>query len=161
LGGAVSITVNVTELDVTVEPDAEILVDIASVGLPGPAGSGAGVSGIVAPGHSVAAGRAVALLGGIVGYVADFPSGGDDRRVVGVSLNSASAGGTVNIATSGPAANAGAGYTPNATYYTSSTALAGELTVSAPTTGTVVSVGYATDANTLFVQIGTYVEMLT
>lgn len=74
-------------------------------------------------------------------------------KAVGVTNNAALAGDIVQITTIGPVVLAGMGYTPGQRFWAGPN---GTLVTTPPSSGLVVPVGYAIDADTLNVQIESY-----
>ena len=76
-------------------------------------------------------------------------------KAVGVTKHAAAASAQIAIQVSGPVDLVGAGFTPGARFWAG---INGNLITSSPVAGMVVPVGYAVDADTLFVQIESYLE---
>ena len=77
-------------------------------------------------------------------------------RVLGVTKTSANLGEDVIVATSGPVDVTAAGLTAGAPYYV---AAGGTLTVTQPTSGLLVPIGFAADSDTFVVNVGDPIEL--
>lgn len=122
-------------------------------GPPGPPGPAGGTDTLVTTAEAIGAGRVVTLLpDGAHYYDPTVPNYG---KAVGVSKHAAAAGADLAIALIGPVSLIGAGYTPGTRFWAATN---GMLTSTPPVTGVVVPVGYAVDADTLFVQFESYLE---
>lgn len=141
-----------------VQPDlASVSVPVAPVP-PGPGGTqpgGATDSGMFTADVDLSAFRAVTRTDtGVAGYDPTLP---DPGVFYGVTSSAANAGGTINVVTDGPFLVGSSTLTPAATYY--AVGAGGALSAVAPTSGLLVPVGSAVDANTFNVSPGQIIDL--
>lgn len=122
-------------------------VDIAIANSPAPSGGSTTVQGTYPAGSSVSGGMVVMFSGNTV---VPFDPSVDTNytQIVGISNNGATIGNPVTVIMEGLLTSPGAFVV--GPYYAGS---GGTLTQSVPTTGILVEVGNATDANTLIVRV--------
>lgn len=123
-------------------------------GPPGPPGPSGGTDTLVTAAVAIGAGRVVTLESDGAHYYDPTTTAGYGKAV-GVSKHAAAANGDLAIALIGPVTLVGAGFTPGTRFWAAAN---GMLTSTPPTNGLVVPVGYAVDADTLFVQFESYLE---
>ncbi len=120
-------------------------------------GGGSGGTGLqeltVTAAQAVSALRVVTMTG--PGVVPFEPTAANAGLVLGVTRTAASGGQAVAVVTSGTLEGA-SGLTPGAVYYAGP---GGTLTTTQPTTGLLVAIGYAADADTFVVQVGDPIQL--
>lgn len=148
-----SITIEVVTEQVTIVPDITTLT-IQSGGQQGPQGIPGDGKITVTAATPLSAGRLVTVddTGATYYDPSDLSLYG---KAVGITKHAAAAAGMIDVVAAGKVDLVGAGYTPGTKFWAGPN---GTLVSTAPVTGLIVPVGYAIDADTLFVQIESYLE---
>lgn len=130
---------------------------VVNEGAAGPQGApGLGTSDIQATaGQALSAGRLVTLDTSEQAVYYDSTTVASYGKAVGVTTTAVASGSTATITVIGRVSLVGAGMTPGQRFWAGPN---GTLVTTPPTTGVVVPVGYAVDSDTLFVQLGSYLE---
>lgn len=148
-----SVTIEVVTEQVTIAPDVTAIT-IETGGQQGPQGlPGDGKITVIAA-ASLSAGRLVTVDENGATYFdpSDVSLYG---KAVGITKHAAVATAQIDIVAAGKVELVGAGYTPGSKFWAGPN---GTLVSTAPVSGLIVPVGYAIDADTLFVQIESYLE---
>ncbi len=158
-GESTEVIVSTETETIVVTQDSTIVVGSSAAGPRGPqgppgSGGGGGTATQVEAADPLSAGRLITVEDDGAHYY-DPTTVSSYGKAVGVTNNAAIAGDTVEITTIGPVVLAGMGYTPGQRFWAGPN---GTLVTTPPTTGLVVPVGYAIDADTLNVQIESYLE---
>jgi hypothetical protein len=122
--------------------------------LPG-GGGGSDVVATLTAAQNINAFQVVAVHTDGLAYLADASVAADDERVIGLSITSATTGGTIQVQQIGPVTNLGWAWTPGMTLYLG---LNGTLVTTVPSLPTSVfelSMGTTISATEIEVQIGT------
>lgn len=153
LNNGESVTIQVVTEAITVTPDLTAIT-IETGGQQGPQGVPGDGKITVTASAPLSAGRLVTVDENGAAYYdpTDLSLYG---KAVGITKHAAAALSPIDVVAAGKVELVGAGYTPGTKFWAGPN---GTLVTTAPVSGMIIPVGYAFDADTLFVQIESYLE---
>jgi hypothetical protein len=153
LNNGESVTIELVPEQITITPDLTT-ISIETGGQQGPQGIPGDGKITVTASAALSAGRLVTVDENGAAYY-DPSDTALYGKAVGITKHAAAAAALIDVVAAGKVDLVGAGYTPGTKFWAGPN---GTLVSTAPTSGLIVPVGYAIDADTLFVQIESYLE---
>jgi hypothetical protein len=137
-------------VDILGPGEAEILVTVAEQGPPGPPGTSSGSVELYSAGAVLGGHRIVIVDAGLARY-ADASNVSHAHRVVGMTIGAVDAGMPAQVQTGGLITEPSWTWTPDQPLYLRE---AGQIGHTPPTSGFVLSVGFAVSATQIFLNVG-------